>query len=61
MIQKFVSYQKLSKKKRKEMDALKRGTWYGVNPVTRKVENKKAYNRKKTQDWKKHSELVFFY
>ena len=35
------------------MDVAKRQTWGELNPVTRKPENSKAYNRKRTQDWKK--------
>ena len=50
-MEKFVPYEKLSKKKKRELDAQKRGTWYGINPVTRKPENSKAYNRRKAQKW----------
>lgn len=49
---KFVPYEKLSKKKQKELNAKKRGSWQGLNPVTRRPENPKAYNRKKAQKWK---------
>ena len=35
------------------MDLAKRQTWGELNPVTRKAENSKAYNRKKSQDWKR--------
>ena len=35
------------------MNLAKRQTWGELNPVTRKPENSKAYNRKRTQDWKK--------
>lgn len=45
----FVPYEKLSKKQQKEINRKKRATWGTVNPVTRKVENAKAYNRKKHQ------------
>ncbi len=45
---KFVPYEKLSKKKKRELDLKKRKTW-PVNPVTRKPQNPKAYNRKKTR------------
>lgn len=41
----FVPYAKMSKKERKKIDSAKRGSWNGVNPVTRIVENKKLYNR----------------
>ena len=49
---KFVPYEKLSKKKKRELNALRRGSWNGVNPVTRRSENPKAYNRKKARRWK---------
>ncbi len=43
---KFISRQKMSKKARKELDAKQRSTW-SFSPVTKKVESKKLYNRKK--------------
>ena len=43
----FIPYEKLSPKKKRETDKEKRGVWYGINPVTRKPGNPKAYNRKK--------------
>lgn len=52
-MEKFVPYEKLSKKEKRRMDALRRGTWQGVNPVTRKSENPKAYNRSKARHWEK--------
>ena len=52
-MEKFVPYDKLSKKEKRRIDALKRSTWGEFNPVSRKSENPKAYNRNKTQDWKK--------
>lgn len=51
-MKKHVCYEKLSEKKKREVDRKKRGTWFGVNPVTRMAENAKAYNRKKAQGWK---------
>ena len=54
-MEKFVPYEKLSKKKRRELDLMKRGSWGGLNPVTRKPANPKAYNRKKAQSWKNDS------
>ena len=44
---KFIPREKLGKKTRRALDAEKRATW-GFSPVTRKVENKKRYNRKKS-------------
>lgn len=48
----FIPYEKLSKKKKKELDNAKRGSWHGVNPVTRRAESKKTYHRKKALKWK---------
>ena len=45
-MKKFIPYEKLSKKKKKELDRKKRVEWK-MNPVTRKPANPKAYNRKK--------------
>ena len=52
-MEKFIPYEKLSKKEKRKMDLAKRQTWNSLNPVTRKPVNSKAYNRKRTQDWKK--------
>ena len=46
-MQKFVPYEKLSKKKQRELNKKQRGSWGGLNPVSRKVESAKIYNRKK--------------
>ena len=45
---KLIPYEKLSKKKKRELDAGKRTVW-AISPVTRKPENPKAYNRRKAQ------------
>ncbi len=45
---KFISREKLSKKARKELDNQSRTTW-AFSPVTKKVESKKLYNRKRAQ------------
>ena len=50
-MKKYVPYEKLSKKKRRQMDQIRRGTWGEINPVTRKSENPKAYNRRKCPRW----------
>jgi len=52
-MEKFIPYEKLSKKEKRKLDLARRQTWGELNPVTRKPENSKAYNRKRTQDWKK--------
>lgn len=47
----FIPYEKLSKKEKRKQDSKKRNTWGGLNPVTRKPENSKAYNRKKQRPY----------
>ena len=44
---KFVSYDKRSKKEKKNVDSVRRGSWNGVDPSTKVVEtDKKRYRRK---------------
>ena len=59
-MKKFIPYEKLSKKEKKALDALRRGSWGDVNPVTRKSPNPKAYNRRKAQNWRDDSNSVLF-
>ena len=47
-MEKFIPYEKLSKKKKRELDAHRRTLW-AISPVTRRSENPKAYNRKKAR------------
>jgi len=48
---KFIPYEKLSKKEKRKIDQAKRQTWGELNPVTRKPTNSKAYNRNKARNW----------
>ena len=41
----MIPLEKQSKKARKAFYAQQRGSWYGVNPVTRRAANPKAYDR----------------
>lgn len=59
-MEKFIPYEKLSKKKQKELNTKKRKTWNGLNPVTRKPQNPKAYNRQKARRWSDDSNTVSF-
>ena len=52
-MEKFVPYEKLSKKEKRKIDKARRQTWGELNPVTRKPENSKAYNRNKARNWKR--------
>ena len=59
-MEKFIPYEKLSKKKQRELNAAKRGTWGDFTPATRKPANPKAYNRRTAQRWKDDSNFVPF-
>ena len=48
-MEKQIPFQKLSKKKQREENRKHRNTWGPLNPVTRRPENPKAYNRRKAQ------------
>ena len=52
-MEKFIPYEKLSKKEKRKMDLAKRQPWGELNPDTRKPENSKAYNRNKARNWKR--------
>jgi hypothetical protein len=60
-MEKFISYEKLSKKAKKAYDCKKRSTWDILSPITRKSANTKAYNRKKAQHWKDDLPSVAFF
>ena len=46
-MERFIPYEKLSKKEKRKLDQARRQTWGGLNPVTRKPENSSAYQRHK--------------
>ena len=48
-MQKFISYEKLSKRKKRELERKRRSTWGGFNPVTRKPPISRAYRRLKAK------------
>lgn len=50
-MQKFIPYEKLSKKEKRKRDALRRNTWGALNPVTRKSPDPWAYDRRKARKW----------
>ena len=56
----YIPYEKLSKKKQRELDQARRGSWGSLSPVTRKPANPKAYKRQKACRWKQDpSERAF--
>ena len=48
-MEKFIAYEKLSKKEQKKLNSAKRGSWGLVKPITKVKESAKIYNRKKKQ------------
>lgn len=48
-MEKFIPYEKLSKKEQKKRNAVNRTTWGDLKPVTRRPDNPKAYNRRKAR------------
>ena len=50
-MEKFIPYEKLSKKEKRKRDAMLRNTWGPLNPVTRLSRNPKAYDRQKARKW----------
>lgn len=60
-MEKFIPYEKLSKKEKRLRDAQKRGSWNGVNPVTRKSEHPKAYKRGKAVSFDYSDGAAFYF
>ena len=50
MTEKFVPFERLSKKKQRELNKQQRTTRGSLDPTTRKPENSKAYNRNKRRE-----------
>lgn len=50
MMEKFVPFEKLSKKKQQELNKQRRTTLGSLNPTTRKPDNSRAYNRNKRKE-----------
>ena len=59
-MKKFVPFEKLSKKKQKELNKAKRNAWE-INPVTRREKNPKAYDRNKLRSEKFETEFIFLH
>lgn len=60
-MEKYVPFEKLSKKKQREINSRRRNTWGSISPVTRKPSSPKAYNRQKALKWKNDSGSVPFF
>lgn len=46
-MEKYISYEKMSKKQQKLVNASQRGSWGNVKPITKVKASAKVYNRKK--------------
>lgn len=55
-MEKYVSYDKLSKKAQKEYNNKQRQDWGEINPCTKVVPNKKYYNRNRDKASLNHYE-----
>ena len=60
-MEKYIPYEKLSKKEKRRLDSQRRTTWGCVNPVTRKPGNSKAYNRNKARNWRREDQFRELY
>ena len=62
MKQQYIPLNKQSKRKQKAYHAMQRRDWGSINPITKKAENGKAYNRKKSkQRWCEHEPCLDFF
>lgn len=48
-MEKHTPYEKLQRKKQRQIAAKRRGSWGAISPVTRKSKNKKVYDRNKSR------------
>lgn len=48
-MEKHIPFEKLSKGKKRALNAQRRSSWGALSPVTRRPPNPKAYNRKKAR------------
>ena len=53
---KFVSYDKMSKKEKKKIDSAKRGCWNGVDPATKVAETEKKHYKRKPKHPEKYDD-----
>ena len=59
-MEKFIPYEKLSKKEQRRRNAAKRNTCGPLSPVTRRSENPKAYKRQKAQRTLDDDAVLFY-
>ena len=49
-MERFIEYEKLSKKRQKEVNNAKRNTWGNIKPITKVKPSGKIYSRKRVQE-----------
>ena len=59
-MEKYIPYEKLSKKEQRRLDNQRRTTWGPVSSVTRKPDHSKAYNRTKARNWRRENQFRDF-
>lgn len=57
-MEKFIPYEKLSRKEQRKRNAARRNTWGDLNPATRKPRNSRAYDRNKARNWMRDHEPI---
>lgn len=61
-MEKFIPYEKLSKKEKHRRDAMQRGTWCVLNPLHAKVQTPKLTTGKRHGNgWRIHIPCLFLY
>lgn len=60
-MEKFIPIGKRSKREQKKYHAQKRGSWGGINPITRKPPNSHAYQRQNSGTWKRDIQEPFLF
>ena len=57
-MERFIPYEKLSKKEKRKLDQARRQTWGVLNPTTRKPENSRAYQRQKINRQRRNQDEI---
>ena len=57
----YIPYDKLSKKQKRAADLKNRGSWGSISPVTRRPDNPKAYKRSKMRKWSPDDSSAFYF
>jgi len=61
MKQKYIPLEKRSKAQQRNFFSKQRKDWGEISPVTQKTQNKKIYNRKKSERWRQNDPSIGFF